>query len=163
MTGARFALAFAPAPLSVSLATHRDSRTHYAKGKRSHPRGCSHSFVGTRFQVCFTPLEGVLFAFPSRYLFTIGHHLVFRLGGWAPRIRSGFHVSRPTWDPAGPACGFGYGAFTPCGRTFQIVLLPSAVPCRGPATPRGMPRGLASSAFARHYLRNLCDFFSFGY
>ena len=29
--------------------------------------------VGIRFQVYFTPLLGVLFTFPSRYLFTIGH------------------------------------------------------------------------------------------
>ena len=29
-------------------------------------------FVGIRFQVSFTPLVGVLFTFPSRYLFTIG-------------------------------------------------------------------------------------------
>jgi hypothetical protein len=28
--------------------------------------------VGTRFQVSFTPLTGVLFTFPSRYWFTIG-------------------------------------------------------------------------------------------
>ena len=26
-----------------------------------------HLFVGIRFQVCFTPLAGVLFTFPSRY------------------------------------------------------------------------------------------------
>ena len=29
------------------------------------------------------------------------------------------------------------------------------MPCRAPATPRGKPRGLASSGFARHYSRNL--------
>ena len=28
--------------------------------------------VGMRFQVLWTPLTGVLFTFPSRYLFTIG-------------------------------------------------------------------------------------------
>ena len=80
--------------------------------------------VGTRFQVCFTPLTGVLFTFPSRYWCTIGHRIVFSLGGWAPRIRAGFHVSRPTWDPARPGMGFGYGAFTLCGRPFQAVPLP---------------------------------------
>ena len=32
---ALFGLAFASTPLSVSLAGHGDSRTHYAKGKRS--------------------------------------------------------------------------------------------------------------------------------
>ena len=30
-------------------------------------------FVGIWFQFYFTPLTGVLFTFPSRYLFTIGH------------------------------------------------------------------------------------------
>ena len=118
------ALAFAPArSIGLDLAARRDSRTHYAKGKRSPIKG-SHSFVGTRFQVSFTPLAGVLFTFPSRYLSTIGHHRVFRLGGWAPRIPAGFHVSRGTWEFARLAIGFGYGAFTRSGRTFQTVLLP---------------------------------------
>ena len=40
---ALFGLAFASAPLSVSLARRADSRTHYAKGKRSRPEGRSHS------------------------------------------------------------------------------------------------------------------------
>ena len=86
------------------------------------PEGPQH-LVGTRFQVCFTPLTGVLFAFPSRYLFAIGHRLVFSLGGWAPRIRTEFHVFRPTWDPARLRAAFGYGAFTLFGRLFQAVLL----------------------------------------
>ena len=52
--------------------------------------------VGIRFQVYFTPLVGVLFTFPSRYLFTIGRRGVLRLGGWSPHVQTGFHVSRPT-------------------------------------------------------------------
>ena len=40
---ALFALAFASPPLPVRLARHGDSRTHYAKGKRSRPEGRSHS------------------------------------------------------------------------------------------------------------------------
>ena len=63
-------------------------------------------------------------------------------------------MSRPTWDTGGPGRVFGYGAFTPCGRTFQSVRLTSPVPCSGPATPGGKPPGLASCAFARHYSRN---------
>src|ERR1700741_2272543 len=55
-----------------------------------------HLFVGIRFQVYFTPLIGVLFPFPSRYLFTIGRLGVLRLGGWSPHVQTGFHVSRPT-------------------------------------------------------------------
>jgi hypothetical protein len=38
----------------------------------------------------------VLFTFPSRYWFTIGHVRVFRLGGWSPHVQTGFHVPRPT-------------------------------------------------------------------
>ena len=40
------------------------------------------------FRFYFTPLSGVLFAFPSRYWFTIGQQGVFSLGGWAPHIQS---------------------------------------------------------------------------
>ena len=55
--------------------------------------------VSTRFQVLFHSPPGVLFTFPSQYCFTIGHQVVFRLGGWAPRLQIGFHVSGPTLDP----------------------------------------------------------------
>src|SRR5204863_9127820 len=57
-------------------------------------------FVGTRFQVLFTPLAGVLFTFPSRYWFTIGQKLVFSLTEWSPWIPAGFHVPRGTQVPA---------------------------------------------------------------
>ena len=56
-------------------------------------------FVGTRFQVLFTPLAGVLFTFPSRYWFTIGRKLVFSLAGWSRQFLAGFHVSRDTQEP----------------------------------------------------------------
>src|SRR5262245_28377182 len=49
-----------------------------------------------RFQDLFHSPPGVLFAFPSRYWFTIGRQRVFSLGGWSPHLRTGFHVSRPT-------------------------------------------------------------------
>ena len=48
------------------------------------------------FRFCFTPLTGVLFAFPSRYCFAIGSCRVFSLGSWSTRIQAGFHVPRPT-------------------------------------------------------------------
>ena len=38
----------------------------------------------------------MLFTFPSRYLCTIGHQGVLRLGGWSPHVQTGFHVSRLT-------------------------------------------------------------------
>ena len=50
------------------------------------------------FKIYFTPLIGVLFIFPSRYLFTIGQLVVFCLGGWSPQIQTRFHVPRPTQD-----------------------------------------------------------------
>jgi hypothetical protein len=40
------------------------------------------------FRFYFTPLSGVLFAFPSRYWFTIGQSVVFSLGGWSPHVQS---------------------------------------------------------------------------
>ena len=85
--------------------------------------------MDARFQVCFTPLTGVLFAFPSRYWSTIGRHVVFRLGGWSPRIRAGFHVSRPTWDPSGPRPGFRLRGFHPLRPDLPVrsPSLPSAV------------------------------------
>ena len=48
----------------------------------------------------FHSAPAVLFTFPSRYFSTIGHWVVFRLGGWAPRILSGFLVSADTQDSA---------------------------------------------------------------
>ena len=56
--------------------------------------------VSTRFQVLFHSPPGVLFTFPSRYCSTIGHQVVFRLGGWSPRLPTGFLVSRGTLDTA---------------------------------------------------------------
>ena len=68
------------------------------------------SVYGFRFY--FTPLAGVLFAFPSRYLFTIGSCLVFSLGSWSTRILTGFHVPRHTQDSASRPADFAYVAFT---------------------------------------------------
>src|SRR5690606_33248500 len=82
-------------PYSVKLATECKSLTHYTKGTQS-PLARLLLFVCTRFQVLFHSPPGVLFAFPSRYWFTIGRCRVFSLGGWSPHLQTGFHVSRPT-------------------------------------------------------------------
>ena len=84
---------------------------------------------------CFTPRIGVLFTFPSRYWFTIGHRRVFSLGGWSPRIQTGFHVPRLTWDTQGPPSVFAYGAVTRYGATFQKLRLTSGVPVPGSRNP----------------------------
>ena len=79
--------------------------------------------VSTRFQVLFHSPPGVLFTFPSRYCSSIGHQVVFRLGGWSPRLPTGFLVSRGTLDPARAAISFKYVAVTLCGRPSHAVLL----------------------------------------
>ena len=93
----RFRSAFA---YRLKLAANRNSLTHYTKGTPSRyqrsrassaPTACRHPVSG----LFHSPL-GVLFTFPSRYLFAIGHQGVFRLGGWSPHVQTGFHVSRLT-------------------------------------------------------------------
>src|SRR5207237_10130257 len=82
-------------PYSVNLDTECKSLTHYTKGTPS-PVSRLRLFVFMRFQDLFHSPPGVLFAFPSRYWFTIGRLRVFSLGGWSPHLQTGFHVSRPT-------------------------------------------------------------------
>ena len=60
--------------------------------------------VNTRFQVLFHSAPAVLFTFPSRYFSSIGHQVVFRLGGWSPLLPIGFHVSDRTLDTARCLC-----------------------------------------------------------
>ena len=93
--------------------------------------------VGTWFQVHIPPLTGVLLIFRSRYLFTIGHQVVFSLTGWSPSIQSRFHVARPTQGTLRSQAIFAYGSVTLCGRPFQIVPLTAwlVTPCGGPYNP----------------------------
>ena len=72
------------------------SRCPIIQKVRSHGTSPLLLFVCTRFQDLFHSPSGVLFAFPSRYWFTIGRLRVFSLGGWSPHIQTGCHVSRPT-------------------------------------------------------------------
>ena len=53
-------------PYTVKLATDSKSLTHYTKGTQS-PIAGSHCLYVYGFRFYFTPLSGVLFAFPSRY------------------------------------------------------------------------------------------------
>ena len=57
-------------------------------------------FVSIGFQVLFHSPPGVLFTFPSRYFFAIGHQEVFSLGRWSSPLPTGFLVSRGTLVPA---------------------------------------------------------------
>ena len=82
----------------LNLAPYINSPDHSTKGTTSSFNALC-VLVNTRFQVLFHSPPGVLFTFPSQYCATIGHRVVFRLGGWSPLIPYGFHVSVGTPDP----------------------------------------------------------------
>ena len=98
---AHFGLAFATAPRQKRLTSLLSSNSpdHNAKGTQSGTQSPLLPLVGTRFQDLFHSPSGVLFTFPSRYWFTIGHGRVCSLGGWSPQIPTGFLVSRRTQVP----------------------------------------------------------------
>ena len=91
--------------------------------------------VSRRFQVLFHSGPPVLFTFPSRYWFTIGHRLVFSLGRWSSRIPTGFHVSRGTRGTPRVRPDFMYRAITVYGRPFHTVPLSFRNPTSGPHNP----------------------------
>ena len=150
---ALFTLAFAPAPRlqTINLAAYRNSQVYSTKDTPLPLKGCDIlSVYGFRFS--FTPLTGVLFAFPSRYLFTIGSCSVFSLGSWSTRILTGFHVPRHTQDTAGG--GFISGTWL----SHSLTLLPRSFPYKTfllYAVLQPHLRGLGFSPFARRYLGNL--------
>ena len=85
---------------SLNLAAYNNSPDRSTKSTTSSIKSLC-VLVNTRFQVLFHSPPGVLFTFPSQYCSTIGHWVVFRLGGWSPRFQCGFHVPAPTPDTAG--------------------------------------------------------------
>ena len=122
----------------------------------------SHSFVGARFQVCFTPLPGFFSPFPrgTSPLSVIAECLA--LGGGPPCFGLGFTcpalLGIPPGGGAAPATGLSPCAAGP-SRPFAC---PPAVPGGGPTTPGRVRPGLGSAAFARRYLRYHCCFLLLG-
>src|SRR4051812_47328619 len=105
-------------PSRVNLATYRNSQAHSSKGTRSlhsghedrhAPTACRHTVSGTISR----PLTGVLFTFPSRYWFTIGHQGVFSLTRWSSWILAGFLVSRDTQEPVQQATPLSFTGLSP--------------------------------------------------
>ena len=141
-------------PEELNLAAYINSPDRSTKSTTSHINVLC-VLVNIRFQVLFHSPPGVLFTFPSQYFSSIGHQVVFRLGGWSPRLPTGFLVSRGTLDPAIILFSFVYVAVTLCGRPSHAVLLEITqnIAVRNPGNIA--TSGLASSAFARHYSRNL--------
>ena len=97
---ALFTLAFASTSyliLVLNLAIYNNSLDRSTKSTISH-FNVLYLLVNIGFQVLFHSPPGVLFTFPSRYLFTIGHQVVFSLMGWSPFLHTGFHVPRTILD-----------------------------------------------------------------
>ena len=97
---------------ALRLASECKSLTHYTKGTQSPLAGLP-LFVCIRFQDLFHSPPGVLFAFPSRYWFTIGRSRVFSLGGWSPHLQTGLHVSRPTFRKLSSTTSFSRTGLSP--------------------------------------------------
>ena len=69
--------------------------------------------VSLSFHVLFHSPSGVLFTFPSRYCFAIGHSGIFSLTRWSSQIHTGFHVSHATRDTATSCSKFSTTGFSP--------------------------------------------------
>ena len=113
---------FASGAQHLKLAPYNNSPDRSTKSTISPVDGL-YVLVGTRFQVLFHSPPGVLFTFPSRYCSSIGHRVVFRVGGWSPQLPTGFHVSGGTLDPRWHTSVFAYGALTRYGRPSHTVQL----------------------------------------
>src|SRR6185312_3049785 len=145
-----------------------NSQVHSSIGTRSAlscDMGLSR-FVSARFHVLFHSPPGVLFTFPSRYSFAIGHHRIFSLGRWSSQFQTGFLVPRPTHEQRCEFdrfdlqdyhllwCGFPAGF---CYRSNFLLASRGSARERLPydpvyATPDRLHiNGLGCSPFARHY------------
>ncbi len=118
---ALFRLGFPAAPglPSLSLAAYHNSQAHSTKGTPS-PNYLGSDLLWVHgFRFFFTPLAGVLFAFPSRYFCTIGRSLCLALDRGRPGFPRGFSCPAVLRIPLPNSHRFGYGAFTPSGRLSQ--------------------------------------------
>ena len=94
---AHLRLAFATAPhLKCLTLLLNVTRWPVLQKVRGHTNNVLPQLVSAGFQVLFHSPPGVLFTFPSRYWFTIGHRGVFSLTRWSWWIPTGFLVSRRT-------------------------------------------------------------------
>ena len=150
---------------------HTATRWLILQKARRHPARGLRLLVGARFQVLFHSPLGVLFTFPSRYWFAIGHRRVFSLGGWSPLLRTGFHVPGATRVPHSEAAGIRVRGSHPLrpafpGRSASAQLCNSVHGIRPMECVVPQPlmqqrpyaytcMGLGWSGFARRYCRNL--------
>ena len=118
--GAQLRLGFPSAPHFLCLTLpHRITRRTVLQKVRGSAYKAVPQLVDTGFQVLFHSPPGVLFTFPSQYCSTIGHQVVFRLGGWSPRLPIGFLVSDGTPDTAARL------PFSPTGFSPSLIRFPT--------------------------------------
>jgi len=138
---ALFRLAFASAPRHNRLTLLMTvSRRIIMQKARRHPGLASvglRPLVGMWFQVHYPPLVGVLPIFRSRYFFAIGRQGVLSLAGWAPQIRTHFHVLRLTQVPASSLPLSPTGLSPAMVELSRTVRLGSRIHVAGPTTPKG--------------------------
>ena len=173
-SNALFRLAFATdTPHGLTSRHNTNSQAHSSKGTLSPqkaPTACKHTVSGT----ISLPSRGT-FHHSLTVLCTIGHQVVFRLTKWSWQIHTRFHESRATRVPhphhTTPVHLHDSHALR---SDFPDCSTPSITWCDPPAEESNMApqhqtrngrrlshaSGLASSAFARHYSRNI---FSYGY
>ena len=88
---------FGSALYALNLAGQHSSPDRSTKSTRFRPYGgptvCKHRVSGS----LSLPSRGP-FHLSFTVLCSIGHQGVFRVGGWSPRLPTGFHVSRGTLD-----------------------------------------------------------------
>ena len=133
-------------PQVLNLASYIHSPDHSTKGTRSPVDGLS-VLVSTRFQVLFHSPPGVLFTFPSQYS-SLSVRVVPPYSHRVSRVRRYSGYSSLTSN-------FAYVTLTLFRRPSHAVLL-SVVNAKCCPNPGSITTsGLASSAFARHYSRNL--------
>jgi hypothetical protein len=152
---------------ALTCATRSNSPAHSSISTPSPQKGSDCSSAHG-FRVFSSPSRGA-FHLSLTVLVHYRSSRVFRLGGWSPRLPTGFLVPRGTQVPDHhrSVC-FAYGTLTRSGPASQPVRLhPSRmasclVPAPpGPATPDPQRHqawhgsGLGSSPFAHHYWGNL--------
>ena len=133
---ALFRLGFPAAPLLNSLTLlHIVTRWPVLQKVRGRTYKVLPLLVNIGFQILFHSPPGVLFNFPSRYYFTIGHRVVFSLGRWSSLFPTGFHVSRGTLDHGLEINCFIYRTITFCGGSFQTSSTTIFLPLCRSSTP----------------------------
>ena len=113
---------FGSGDVSVTLPLLLSRRLILQQARGQHSR-CLPLIVSIGFHVLFHSPTGVLFTFPSRYYFAIGHLGVFSLTRWSSLIHTGFHVSHATRDKQFQVERiFNYGTFTIYGAGFSCFV-----------------------------------------